>query len=120
MSNDIDIDMDKLLDNPLRIIKNDSNITIQQILNNLLNSDKNLALKTEIYNPKKLALLLTHANYLEYLGLINSAKIIKDFIKAYLTYMVSNKRKSRTEVIKALTGVERKTDSVSSLIRELD
>lgn len=80
-------------------------ITIQQILNNLLNSDKNLSLKTEIYNPKKLAVLMTLANYLKIQGYIKSFTLIKGFIETYLKYMISNKRKSRIEVIKALTNL---------------
>lgn len=85
-------------------------ISIQQILNNLLNSDKNLSLKTEIYNPKKLASLFTLAKYLKSKKYFKSYKLIIGFIDTYLTYMVSNKRKSRIEVIKALTSVIEKTD----------
>ena len=85
-------------------------ISIQQILNNLLNSDKNLSLKTEIHNPKKLATLLTLANYLKSRKYVKTYKLIDGFIKTYLIYMVSNKRKSRTEVIKALTSLIEKTD----------
>jgi len=42
-----------------------SEITIQKILNNLLNGDKNLDLKTHIYKPKQLASLHTLAKHLK-------------------------------------------------------
>lgn len=85
-------------------------ISIQQILNNLVNSDKNLALKTEIYHPKKLAILYTLANYLKIKKYVKTAKLIKDFIETYLKYMISNKRKSRNEVIRALAPLIQKTE----------
>ena len=98
-----------MTDNILKDFLATNDITIQQILNNLINSDKNIALKTEIYNPKKLATLLTYAEYLKSRKYVKSYKLIKEFIDNYLKYMVSNKRKSRIEVIKALTNlVERK------------
>ena len=92
-----------------------NDINIEQILNNLINSDKNIALKTEIYNPKKLAILLTYANYLKSKKYVKSAKIIYEFIEAYLKYMVSNKRKSRIEVIKALSNLIQRKEADSSL-----
>ena len=85
-------------------------ISIQQILNNLLNSDKNLSLKTEIYHPKKLAILLTLAYYLKGKKYIKTYNLIKDFIETYLKYMVSNKRKSRNEVIRALAPLIQRTE----------
>ena len=85
-------------------------ISIQQILNNLLNSDKNLSLKTEIYNPKKLAILYTLGIYLKNKKYPKTAKLINDFINTYLKYMVSNKRKSRNEVIRALAPLIQRTE----------
>jgi len=92
-----------------------SNINIEQILNNLINSDKNIALKSEIYNPKKLAILLTYANHLKSYKYMKSYKLIIGFIDAYLKYMVSNKRKSRIEVIKALTNLVQKKEVDNSI-----
>jgi len=92
-----------------------NDINIEQILNNLINSDKNIALKTEIHNPKKLAILLTYANHLKSYKYIKSYKLIIGFIEAYLKYMVSNKRKSRIEVIKALTNLVQKREVDKSL-----
>jgi len=104
-------------DNILKDFIATNDITIQQILNNLINSDKNIALKTEIYNPKKLATLLSYAEYLKSRKFVKSYKIIFNFIETYLKYMVSNKRKSRMEVIKALTNLtERKETEIPSNI----
>lgn len=89
-----------------------NDITIQQILNNLLNSDKNLFLKTEINTPQKLATLFTLAKYLKSKKYIKTYKIIVGFIDIYLTYMVSNKRKSRIEVIQALTNLTKREPEI--------
>ncbi len=102
-------------DNILKDFLATTDITIQQILNNLINSDKNIALKTEIYNPKKLATLLTYAEYLKSRKFVKSYKVIKEFIDNYLKYMVSNKRKSRMEVIKALTNLTDRKEIDTSL-----
>lgn len=110
-----------LMENPLNIINQNSEITIHQILNNLTNLDKNLALKTEILRPKKLALLLSLAKYLKTQGYPKASKLLIDFITDYLTYMVSNKRKSRDEIIKALTSrIEKKYNYENSLMNNLD
>ncbi len=99
-----------LLSEILKDFLSTNEISIQQILNNLLNSDKNLSLKTEIYNPKKLATLLTLAKYLKSKKYIKTHNLIIGFIDTYLKYMVSNKRKSRTEVIRALTPLIQRTE----------
>jgi len=104
-----------MTDNILKDFLETNDITIQQILNNLINSDKNIALKTEIYNPKKLATLLTYAEYLKSRKFVKSYKVIFNFIETYLKYMVSNKRKSRMEVIKALTNLTERKETESSI-----
>lgn len=121
MSNEISELNENLLDNPLSIINQSSEISTNQILNNLINSDKNLVLKTEIHKPKKLALLLSLAKYLEKQGYPKASNLLKDFITDYLTYMISNERKSRIEVIKALTTkFEKRYNSENSLMNNLD
>lgn len=79
-------------------------ISLQKILNNLLDGKDNLELKTHIFKPKQLASLLTLANYLKTLELDKSSKLIIEFIRIYLEYMVSFKRLSRIEVIKAISS----------------
>lgn len=77
-------------------------ISFQQILNNMLDGTKNLDLKSHIYKPKELASLMTLSKYLKTLGYKKSHRLIKDFIGYFLRYMVSYKRESRKEIIKAI------------------
>lgn len=80
-------------------------ISLQQILNNLLDGKHNLDLKTEIFRPKDLASLKVFAEFLGKLNFSKSELIINNFIKTYLRYMISYERKSRTETIKAFTSL---------------
>lgn len=80
-------------------------VSIQQILNNLLNNDKNLELKTRVFKPKQLSALLTFAKYLKIVKLPISSKLITNYINDYLKYMVSFKGLSRKEVIKAIANL---------------
>lgn len=90
-------------------------ITIQKILNNLLNGDKNLDLKTHIYKPKQLASLFTLAKHLKNQKYNGASKLIMDFIETYLRYMVSFKRESRKEIIKALSNLKDDSESLNKL-----
>lgn len=97
-------------DNPE--LKRSKDITFQQILNNLVDSHDNLALKTEINNPLNLVKFRAFGIYLENENLKKSAKIIQDIIAFFLEYMVSYKRKSRTEIIKAISPNIEVDDSI--------
>ena len=77
-------------------------LSFQKILNELLRSDANLPLKTQIENPLNLAMLKTLASLLKIRKMKKSGKMIDDFIKVFLEYMVSYKRKSRAEIIDAV------------------
>lgn len=101
--NDIDTEIRDLSSNPLKSLSRDTEITIQQILNSLMDGKKNLALKSHIYKPKKIATLKVIAKYLKGIGYLISAKLVKDFIKFYLEFMVSYNRLGRKEIIKAFT-----------------
>lgn len=107
-------------DNPLKELSKDNRITLQQILNNLLDGKHNLELKTHIFKPKALAGLKSISQYLEVNGYKKSSNIIKDFIKQYLEYMVSYKRLSRTEIIKAFTYSNRMESNETSFNTNLD
>jgi len=87
--------------NPLKSLSKDTKLTFQQILSNLLDGSENLELKSHIFKPKALAGLKSLSEYLHKLGYIKSSLIIKRFVRTYLEYMVSYKRLSRTEIIKA-------------------
>jgi len=97
----------------IRKFTESNEVSIQQILNNLLNNDKNLELKTRVFKPKKLSALLTFAKYLKIVKLPISSKLITDFIADYLKYMISYKGLSRIEVINAISNL---TDEANDLI----
>lgn len=78
-------------------------ITSLQILNNLLDGEHNLDLKTQVQQPKKLAILVAITKYLESIKFKESAKTLKIFTEQYLRYMVSYGRESRKEIIKAIS-----------------
>ena len=82
-----------------------TDITLQQILNNLLDGSQNLDLKTQIIKPKQLASLKVLSDILKGMEFKDSSKILKDFIEIYLRYMVSYERQSRKEIIKALSNL---------------
>ena len=80
-------------------------ISLQKILNNLLDGEINLDLKTHILKPKQLSSLVVLQSYLKSIGLINSAKLIKNFMTTFKRLMVSYKRLSRIEIIKAISSM---------------
>lgn len=81
-----------------------TDISLQKILNNLLDGSKDLDLKTHITKPKQLASLISYANYLETIELTKTSKLIIDFVNDFLRKMVSYKRLSRIEVVKAISS----------------
>ena len=84
-------------------LKQVKDITAQEILNAMLDGDENLDLKTHIYKPKQLASLNLVGDLLKGLKYKRASKTIENFIEIYLRYMVSYKRMSRQEIIKALS-----------------
>ena len=85
-------------------IKPIKDISLQKILNNLLDGSKDLDLKTHIFKPKQLSALITFADYLKSLGLTEVSVLIIDFLKDFLRKMVSYKRLSRVEIVKAISS----------------
>lgn len=83
-----------------------NDITLQQILNNLLDGSKDLELKTHIFKPKQLASLMILSDYSNGKELTKVSNLIDNFVNNYyLRYMVSFKRLSRTEIIKAISNL---------------
>lgn len=98
-----------------------NDISLQQILNNLLDGSKDLDLKSHIFKPKQLASLNILADLLNRLKYKKSHKVIIDFIKIYLRYMVSFDRLSRKEIIKALSNlVEKENEKLKKLTNNLN
>ncbi len=86
-------------------MKPEVDLSFEKILNNMLDGGQNLALKTEIHNPKDLSALQMHAHYLNQLGMKKASQNITKFIEIYLGNMVSYKRKSREEVSHVLASL---------------
>lgn len=89
-------------------------IDISQILNNLIDSTKDIELKTEILKPKQLASLKLLSDFIFSFDLEHSSKLIDDFLDIYFKYMVSYNRQSRQEIIRAISyQMEIKTKSLA-------
>lgn len=88
-------------------------ITSEKILHDLLDSTKNINMKTEIVLPVEMAAWDTYADILEIYFVaagmkaknVKSSKIMKQFSKLFKEMMVSNKRKSREEITKTIAGI---------------
>lgn len=89
--------------------------SFKEILNNLLDGEQNLDLKTHIHKPKELASLNVISTLLETMGYNKSSNLILQFIEIYLRYMVSFKRLSRSEIIRAISNLTQETDESNSL-----
>lgn len=89
-------------------------VSIHEILINLLDGEQNLDLKTHIFKPKQLSGLFVLGSYLNDTGAKHTSGIIAEFIEIYLRYMVSFNRLSRTEIIKAIASEMNKENSEKS------
>lgn len=113
-----------LIDNPdaemlSQIIKPTSDVpSIQQILLALISDKENIELKTEIHNPFALTLINMFGKMFKAKNYNGTDKFIATLIQIYLEYMVSNKRKSRTEIEHILSSWFEKlnTDDQNKLI----
>lgn len=92
------------IENALKELSEVKDLSIHEILNNLLDGEQNLDLKTHIFKPKQLASLFVLGSYLNTNKAVHSAGIISEFIQIYLRYMVSFKRLSRSEIIRAISS----------------
>lgn len=101
----IDLNTSKSILDKNNIFKqNEPDLTTNQILMKLLDSD-NISLKTDIDNVRE----FTSLRLLQYIcktEKLNISKMVfKKYIEYYLKYRVSNKRKSRKEIVFALTKI---------------
>ena len=96
-------------------------ISLQQILNNLLDGKQNLDLKTQVIKPKQLASLKVFSSLLGQLNFKKSNEVLNSFIEIYLRYMVSFDRQSRKEIIKAISSLfeSENSDVVSKMTKNL-
>ena len=85
--------------------------SLQEILKDMLDGEKNLDLKSHVNKPKKMTGLVVLSDFLKVNQCTDSSKILSKFSKQFLRYMVSFNRKSRTEITGAIS---------SALDREVD
>jgi hypothetical protein len=99
-------------------------ISLQQILNNLIQKDENLFLKTRIQKPQKLATMKVIAKLCKEVSLDETGESLDMFIEILCTFMVSYKGKSREEIVDALKSLmEKRTTKLSlseSLMKDWD
>lgn len=107
------------IENVLKELSEVKDLSIHEILNNLLDGEQNLDLKTHIFKPKQLSALFVLGSYLDQNGIERSAGVISEFIQIYLRYMVSFKRMSRTEIIKAISALKEVENKESSITKNL-
>jgi len=72
------------------------------ILNNMINEGDNVPLKTDITNPKYLAILKTISHVLKLAEYDTPSNYIEFFIDNLLIYRISHLRKSRIEIKEVL------------------
>lgn len=92
-------------DSMIKGMKPEADLSFEKILNNMLDGGQNLALKTEIHNPKDLSSLQIQGEFLTQVNMRKSGKNIQKWIDIYLAFMVSFKRKSREEVSHVLASL---------------
>ena len=97
--------MSKESDNIFDEFIESTDLSLQQILNNLLDGTHNLDLKSQIFKPKQLASLKVFGQFLGAFKFNKSQELIECFIKTYLRYMISYERQSRKEIIKAIANL---------------
>lgn len=81
-----------------------SDLSLHDILVSLISDKTNISLKTEIHNPKALTFLFMFKEYVKTKGYEKFSDFLNSSINIYMEYMVSHNRKSRKEVIKALSS----------------
>ena len=96
------------IENALKELSEVKDVSIHEILSNLLDGEQNLDLKTHIFKPKQLSALFVLGSYLNENGAKHSSGVIAEFLQVYLRYMVSYNRLSRIEIIKAVSALIKK------------
>lgn len=76
----------------------------------LTTKDKSLALKTEIVDPLRMSIFDSLIDHLKTSKMTNSATFMKAISENLKIYMVSKNRKSREEIIKALSALRERLE----------
>jgi len=109
MDENKDIEMETIQNSDVDIVsevlgKAETETSIFNILISLISDYKHLTLKTEIHNPKAITFIEMFGKSFTARGYEKTGKYYKDFINTYKANMVSYKRKSRDEIIKAISS----------------
>lgn len=79
-------------------------LSLEHILASLLD-DKNIEMKTEIYDAKDLAGYSTFSEFLKEDGFKAESKYMDVYLKAYLLFNVSKDRKRSLEIVEAVRSL---------------
>ena len=105
----------------LGLMQSVRNVSYQQILNNLMDSEHNLGMKSRIPRPLNLAVLDSIGKYEKSLLLESSSTMVKTLVDTLLIFFVSERGLGREEVVKALAPMidaERRQQIESGKIME--
>ena len=91
-----------------------TDLSLITTLNNLLDSENNLHLKTHIHKPIHITILTLIADYIKLSGHKPPSDLLFNFIENFLENMVSYKRLSRTEIIKAISSLQQTKDDLTN------
>lgn len=80
-----------------------------QIIKSLI-EPSNVELKTELSNPQAVTALTILADWCEAERMTKTSELINSYLTRYRIDMVSNSRKSRTEVVTAVSELRAKND----------
>lgn len=105
------LEASKALGNQLRgkdDLEEEIDISLNAILVSMIKGDEDLELKTEILRPKDVSALNMYAEVCESEELTETSELLVNYRTDYLRNMVSFKRKSREELIKAFRSLSEK------------
>ena len=91
-----------------------TNLSLITTLNNLLDSEHNLELKTHIHKPLNLTILELITEYIKVSGYEQPSDLLTNFITNFRKNMISYKRLSRTEIIKAISSLQQTKDDLTN------
>ena len=98
-------------------------VAIEDILNKLIEPGETIqeiALKTDLPNVMNVVKLQAFAEWMRMEGQEPSAKLLDKFVKNYMDDMVSDHRKGRTEIVKAVQAVKEMGERSKWTGKELD
>lgn len=100
-------------------LKPEDDLTFEKILNNMLDGEHNLDLKSHIFKPKVLSSFVVFGSSIGELKYKTAAGRIDTFVKKYLRFMVSYQRLSRKEVTHALASLREESAKSNAFTKNL-